>query len=432
MSGPRLGVLGVVLASSIGCAGPRRDAKLPENDRAYVAVLSGEMPAAIEHVARHSWIIAHIAGEDGLRRWELESPSHRMTTDPFGYFSDGDVAIHGIVLASPEEIETISRCFDRSMRGYEGRHPTYNPIPGPNSNTIVAEALRDCGVHIELPATAIGRDYRGIVGVGITEAGTGVSFETWLAGVRIGLQEGAEAHLLGLPLGVHVWPPGITVPLNPGRIGIDGDMHHTPPRVGHAEPFPLDHAYGVGVAHMFATLARVREPSRASRLAERATVGLEGRALFTGSHAVGYGFGADLELGAGFPASFAYGAHLYPVGFGVPFGLTSYVAVFGGFGVSGVTSRVTGGLELPVELRAEFDASRHARLGVHAAAQWVPWVDARRGEEWIWGTFARFGPTFREDRGIFGRGYYFGFERHDLMGTYWLGLTVGAESVFGG
>lgn len=429
----RLAQIGVGLALTTGCAVPRREAKLPENDVAYVAVLSGEMPTGIEHVARHSWIIAHVPGQNALRKWDLEGGG--TTNFPYAYFSDGDVAIHGIVYGSREEIEKTAKCFDVSTQGYRTRHPTYNPLPGPNSNTIIAEALRDCGVHVELPGTAIGRDYRGIVGAGVTEAGTGVSLETWPAGVRLGLQEGVEAHLMGLPLGVHFYPPGITVPVNPGRIGIDGDSHFTTPRRHRFDEtsddnFPFE--YGIVFAHMFASLARVREPSAARGLAERATVGLDGRMLLTFKQPVGYAMGADLELGGGVPASFVYAARLYPVGFGVPFSDTSYIAVFGGAGASGATERVTGGLELPVEVRAEFDASRHARVGLHGAVAWLPWVDSRQ-REWSAGVFTRLGPTIRRgtDHEIWGRGLFFGFERHEVMGTYWLGVTVGAESVDG-
>ena len=35
------------------------------------AVLSGEMPAALSQVARHSWIVANVPGAGYLQRWEL-------------------------------------------------------------------------------------------------------------------------------------------------------------------------------------------------------------------------------------------------------------------------------------------------------------------------------------------------------------------------
>ncbi len=435
-----------------GCAVPRRAAELPASEHAFIAVLSGEMPEALEQVARHAWIVGHVPGSQTMHRWEFLGGAYRSeTTTPFHYFSQGDVAVHGIVEGDVAEIERIARCLDTETERYDARHPTYFPIPGPNSNTFVAEALRTCGIHVELPATAIGRDYRGVVGAGVTESGTGVQLESWVAGVRIGAREGVEAHVAGLALGVHAWPPGITVPVNPGRIGIDLDGHASAAQVGRGvtnddDRWPRDdrpdeeRRFGTGIARMFATVSRVRSPELANGLAERATVGLDGRGVLT-KRRLGYAFGADLELGMGFPAAFAYGARLYPVGLGWTIGPTGYVAVFGGFGASGVTGQITGGLELPVEVRLELDAGPHARLGVRGATVWVPGVDERRGgsvlpfgDELVLGTFARFGSTRRSAWGnsAMGRGTFFGFERHEVMGTYWLGITIGAEVGFGG
>ena len=447
--------LALVAAQTAACGFPERPAQLPARERAWIAVMSGEMPDAIEQVARHAWIIGSLPGDASFHRWEyLGGASRSETREPLRYFSgaEGDVAIHGVVEGELEEIRNKMRCLDGEARAYDKRHPTYFPIPGPNSNTFVAEALRRCGIHVELPSTAIGRDYRGVVGAGITESGTGVQLESWLVGARIGLREGVEAHVAGLALGVHAWPPGITVPVNPGRIGIDLDGHtrseQVPPRGGHRSRNDDDEAgderherqrdYGVGIAQMFARAAHVRRPEDAGGLAERFTVGLSGRGVYTKKH-LGYGFGADLELGMGVPAGFAYGFHAYPAGIGWLVGPTGYVGLFGGVGASGVTARVTGGFEIPVELRAELDAGPRARLGLRAATVWVPGVDARRGgsvlpfgDELVLGTFVRFGKTKSSSWGSMGRGHFFGLERREVMGTYWLGLTVGVEIDFGG
>ena len=115
------------------------------------------------------------------------------------------------------------------------------------------------------------------------------------------------------------------------------------------------------------------------------------------------------------------------------------MGIFGGVGASGVTARVAGGLELPVEVRAELDVGTQARLGLRAATLWIPGVDDRRGgsvlpfgDELVLGTFARFGKTRRSSFGSMGRGHFLGLERREVMGTYWLGLTFGVEADFGG
>lgn len=449
MRAPVVFVAALVVAQTAACGVPRPEAKLPARERAWIAVLSGEMPEAIEQVARHAWIIGHLPGEASYSRWELLGRAFKTTTrEPFDYFGNRDVAVHGIVEGDVAEIRRMHACLDQQPDRYGTRHPTYWPIPGPNSNTFVAEALRACGIHVELPSTAIGRDYRGPIGAGVTEAGTGVQLESWLLGARVGLREGVEAHVAGLALGVHAWPPGLTVPVNPGRIGVDLDGHVAPRDEGGRGYGDYDrddtsyaerrHDYGIGIAQMFASVARTKRPDDAGGLAERATVGLSGRAIYTQKH-LGYAFGADLELGAGFPAGFAYALRVYPAGIGWTLGPTGYVGVLAGAGVSGVSARVPGGLELPVEARAELDAGARVRLGMRAAIVWVPGVDDRRGgsilsfgDELVTGTFVRIGETRTSSWGSMGRGHFFGLERHEVMRTYWLGLTYGVEVDFGG
>ncbi len=53
--------------------------------------------------------------------------------------------------------------------------------------------LRTCKLSASLPATAIGKDWRGLFGAGITSERTGVQVETPIIGVKLGLKEGVEA-----------------------------------------------------------------------------------------------------------------------------------------------------------------------------------------------------------------------------------------------
>jgi hypothetical protein len=441
--------LGAHEAQTAGCGFPHRDAVLPPPERAFVAVLSAEIPGTIEQVARHAWILARVPGDRQFRKWELVGGAARSDTGaPYHFFGggDGDVAVHGVIEGTPAEIERISACLDTEAERYDDRHPTYLPIPGPNSNTFVAEALRHCSIHVELPATAVGRDYRGPLGAGVTESGTGVQLESLLVGARIGLREGVEAHITGLALGVHAWPPGITVPVNPGRIGVDLDGHATPEQLGVRDGNPFGpppaggagkREFGVAFAQLFARVSRVKSPELAGGLSERATVGLTGRAVRTSGH-LGYGFGADFDLGMGFPGSFAYAIHVYPAGIAWTIGSTGYVGVFGGIGGSGVTARVPGAFELPLEARAEIDAGP-VRFGLRAQISWIPWTSERRGgsvlpfgDELVLGSFVRIGRTQHTWSGSMGRGHFFGLERHEVMGTYWIGLGFGVEIDFGG
>lgn len=205
-----------------GCVLHRMPLELPPRSVPYVAVLSGEMPEPIAPISRHAWIIANLAQGGSLLRYELLGTASKGTTGtPFDYFGEGDVAVHGILRRDAAEIGKITHCLDEQTPQYNVEHPTYFPMPGPNSNTYVDQMLRRCGIPFELPATAIGKDYRGIMGVSVTAGGTGFQVETWLGGLKLGLKEGIELHFLGLSLGIDFWPFALIVPVNPGRLGFD-------------------------------------------------------------------------------------------------------------------------------------------------------------------------------------------------------------------
>lgn len=83
----------------------------------------------------------------------------------------------------------------------------YRLWPGPNSNTFVAwVARRVPALHLDLPPTAIGKDYLGPnTFVGHAPSGTGWQVSLLgLAGVTVGREEGLELNLLGLGFGVDV------------------------------------------------------------------------------------------------------------------------------------------------------------------------------------------------------------------------------------
>jgi hypothetical protein len=82
---------------------------------------------------------------------------------------------------------------------------TYRVWPGPNSNTFVAHVLRAVPeLKVDLPATAIGKDYLGASLVARTPSGTGGQLNLFgVAGVLAGVEEGVELNLLGLTFGIN-------------------------------------------------------------------------------------------------------------------------------------------------------------------------------------------------------------------------------------
>ena len=96
----------------------------------------------------------------------------------------------------------------------------YRVWPGPNSNTITAHVGRLVPeLRLDLPPTAIGKDYLADGIFARSPSGTGVQVSLLgLLGVLIGAEEGLEVNLLGLTFGVDPLAPALKLPLA-GRLG---------------------------------------------------------------------------------------------------------------------------------------------------------------------------------------------------------------------
>ncbi len=101
---------------------------------------------------------------------------------------------------------------------------TYRVWPGPNSNTFTAWVLRHVPeVRADLPPTAIGKDYLGVLPVNKTPSGTGGQLSLFgVAGVMAGVEEGLEVNVLGLTFGIDPKSLGLKLPLI-GRVSLRGD-----------------------------------------------------------------------------------------------------------------------------------------------------------------------------------------------------------------
>ena len=197
-----------------GCVVNPRPLAVPETREAVLMLVTTEMPVPIDVVSRHAWLVY---------RKRNDARFHRVELGHFGagpFEGVGDERTHAVWVGA--EAEQAVACLEQHARSFRDEiSEAYLPWPGPNSNTYVDRLLRECDLHADLPATAIGRDYRGLVGASLTSGGTGAQVETPLAGLRLGLKEGVEVHLFALALGVDLWPPALIVPLGPGRLGFE-------------------------------------------------------------------------------------------------------------------------------------------------------------------------------------------------------------------
>ena len=118
----------------------------------------------------------------------------------------------------PDADALIGR-IDRAARAYPYA-AQYTMWPGPNSNTFTAwigRAVPELG--IDLPPTAIGKDYLGDRLVATAPSGSGVQFSFFgLLGVIASGIEGFEVNVLGLSFGFDPFSPAIKLPFI-GRIG---------------------------------------------------------------------------------------------------------------------------------------------------------------------------------------------------------------------
>ncbi len=98
----------------------------------------------------------------------------------------------------------------------------YTIWPGPNSNTFVAFVARAVPeLALDLPPTAIGKDYLGPKLVASAASGTGYQFSLFgLLGLTLAKEEGFEVNILGLTFGIDAMEPAVKLPFF-GRIGTD-------------------------------------------------------------------------------------------------------------------------------------------------------------------------------------------------------------------
>ncbi len=165
----------------------------------------------------HTWIAAKRRGGDGYRVFEVVGwhgsnsvKSGEAEPDRQWYGAQPELYLD---LRGPEAEGLISR-IEAAVKAYpyEGRYRTW---PGPNSNTFTAfVARRVPEMGLELPPTAVGKDYLGGTTVfGSSPSGSGYQVSLFgLVGALAAIEEGLEFHLLGLTFGVDPLDLAVKIP----------------------------------------------------------------------------------------------------------------------------------------------------------------------------------------------------------------------------
>ena len=173
----------------------------------------------------HTWIAVKPTGAESYTVYELIGWRLR--------YSDSAVAIRSRVPderwfgSAPElladkrgtGVDALIERIDRAVRDYPYA-AEYTMWPGPNSNTFTAWVARAVPeLEVDLPPTAIGKDFLGDRIIATAPSGSGLQLSLFgLLGLTASGVEGVEINILGLSFGLDPFAPEIRLPLL-GRLG---------------------------------------------------------------------------------------------------------------------------------------------------------------------------------------------------------------------
>lgn len=177
--------------------------------------------------AVHTWLVMKREGAARYDRYEVVGwgvrhgrPAVRRDMRAIDGYWAGNLPQIVVDRRGPE-VEALIERIETAIETYP--YPNqYRSWPGPNSNTFIAHIARSVPeLAIELPPTAIGKDYLPNGGVfAATPSGTGYQMSLLgLLGLSLGRDEGLELNLLGMTLGIDPLDVAIKLP-GVGRIGL--------------------------------------------------------------------------------------------------------------------------------------------------------------------------------------------------------------------
>src|SRR5215475_12962306 len=174
--------------------------------------------------AVHSWVVFKAENATSWSRYDVVGWGQPVRTN--GWAPDGrwfgDAPRVLVDVSGPAAAALIPKVKAAIAAYSYNQFGDYRIWPGPNSNTFTATVLRAVPeLAVTLPANALGKDFRAMPYIGLTDSGTGVEASLWgLLGVKVGWIEGIEVNVLGLVAGLDLRHPAVKLP-GFGRVGVD-------------------------------------------------------------------------------------------------------------------------------------------------------------------------------------------------------------------
>ena len=187
---------------------------------AVIQVYAARTRGSKKAVAVHTWIATKRAGADSyiisqIFGWRLSRRGTALDRNPG--IPDKTWARNEPTLLLDlrgAEVEQLIDKIDAAINAYPWKDE-YTAWPGPNSNTFLAWiGLQVPELQLDLPATAIGKDWRPISKtLGRSASGTGIQISIYgLFGLTVAFEEGLEINILGLSIELDIFDLALELP----------------------------------------------------------------------------------------------------------------------------------------------------------------------------------------------------------------------------
>lgn len=189
-------------------------------DDAIIQVYAARTRGSKKALAVHTWIATKRKGANQyiisqIFGWRLSRRGTALNREPGipdKAWARNEPAL--ILELKGNEVEKIIDKVEEAINAYPW-HDVYTAWPGPNSNTFIAWlGLQVPELKLDLPATAIGKDWRPLSkSLGRSPSGTGIQTSLYgLLGITAGYEEGLEVNILGLSIELDIFDLALELP----------------------------------------------------------------------------------------------------------------------------------------------------------------------------------------------------------------------------